>query len=59
MWTACWHSRGTIPHFRALASAALGFVLLTAGTLLSLYREKLLAWLDPQPEGDVQETAVP
>jgi hypothetical protein len=56
-WTACWHSRGSIPHFRALASAALGFVLLAAGTLLSLYREKLLAWLDPQPEAKPEGNA--
>ncbi|HYG78306.1 MAG TPA: hypothetical protein VEK08_25105 [Planctomycetota bacterium] len=43
-----WHLRGSIPHFRALVSASAGFVLLILGVITSLFRERLLRWLDPQ-----------
>jgi hypothetical protein len=40
-------SRSTIPHFRAFVSAALGFGALIGGVVVSLYRERILRWLDP------------
>ena len=46
-WATLWRSRAGIPHFRALASAALGFIALLLGMLVSLYRARILGWLDP------------
>ncbi len=40
--TLAWRSQGSIPHFRALATAFMGFATLGLGMLISLYREKLL-----------------
>ncbi|HLX61486.1 MAG TPA: hypothetical protein VKX17_09410 [Planctomycetota bacterium] len=42
---AAWRTRGEIAHFRAWLTAALGFAVLIAGMLVSLYRERLLRWL--------------
>ncbi len=47
VWTWLVRSRNSIPHFRAFVSAGLGFAALIAGMLVSLYRERLLKWLDP------------
>lgn len=41
--------RDQIPHFKALATAALGFAMLLAAMLVSLYREHLLRALAPVP----------
>jgi hypothetical protein len=38
--------RVMIPHFKALFTVVMGFVLLAGGVLLSLHRQKLLAWLE-------------
>ncbi|HEY3320213.1 MAG TPA: hypothetical protein VGP72_07095 [Planctomycetota bacterium] len=45
--SAGWHSRRSIPHFRALVCTILGFVALALGMLVSLYRQALLRVLDP------------
>jgi hypothetical protein len=39
--------RRNIPAFRGLASIVLGFALLALGMVLSLYRRRILQWLDP------------
>ena len=46
-WAWAYRSRNTIPHFRALLSSTLGFAFLLIGMVVSLYRERLLSWLDP------------
>ena len=47
VWAWAAHSRGRIPHFKALLSSAMGFLFLMLGMLVSLYREQLLRWIDP------------
>ena len=47
-WSWAYHSRGRIPHFHALLSSMMGFVFLVVGMVISLYRDRLLRWLDPE-----------
>jgi hypothetical protein len=47
VWSWISRHRSHIPHFRALISSIMGFVLLIAGMFVSMYRERLLRWLDP------------
>ena len=47
IWAWTFRSRSHIPHFRALLSSTLGFACLLIGMVVSLYRERLLRWLDP------------
>ncbi len=46
-WAWVSKSRSMIPHFRAFVSSAIGFALLLGGMIVSLYRDRLLRWLDP------------
>jgi hypothetical protein len=48
LWAWAYRSRSHVPHFRALLSSAMGFACLLIGMALSLYRERLLRWLDPE-----------
>jgi hypothetical protein len=48
VWSFLCRHRSGVPHFRAWISSALGFVLLVAGMFVSMYRERLLRWLDPE-----------
>ncbi|MCZ7649368.1 MAG: hypothetical protein M5U26_29605 [Planctomycetota bacterium] len=41
--------RESLPHFRAFVCTLLGFLTLGAALLVSLYRERLLRWLEPPP----------
>jgi hypothetical protein len=47
-WALLSRARASTPLVRALASAGLGFLCMIAGVVVSLYRERLLRWLDPQ-----------
>lgn len=50
IWPLAWRTRNSVPHFRAYVSVGMGFVSLIAGMCVSLYRERLLRWLDPRKQ---------
>lgn len=60
VWTLLVRWRHSTPHFRAFLSIGLGFVSLAAGMIVSLYRERILRWLDPvQPKPAPQGESLP